>query len=328
VPPTSRHLPDILQLLEASGLPEPARAKATAVFRNLARAEGKIHGIPPENVHFHEVGAVDSIVDIAGVCLGLHLLGVEEAWCSPATLGTGFVKAAHGEIPLPAPATLELLRGFPVRQRETGYELTTPTGAALAVTLARGFGPMPDLVVSAIGYGAGDDRPLAVPNVLRVVLGERTGAAPISDRVVCLETNVDDMSPQWLGHLVERLLAEGALDAWLVPAQMKKSRAAHEIRVLAPLGSEERLAEILFHETTTFGVRRFEVDRWVLDRSFETVTTPWGEVRIKVGRREGRVLSATPEYEDLRRAAAKGGVPLKEVHRRALSEYHQTHPGK
>jgi hypothetical protein len=271
---------------------------------------------------------VDSIVDIAGVCLGLHLLGVEEAWCSPATLGTGFVKAAHGEIPLPAPATLELLRGFPVRQRETGYELTTPTGAALAVTLARGFGPMPELVVSAIGYGAGDDRPLAVPNVLRVVLGERTGAAPISDRVVCLETNVDDMSPQWLGHLVERLLAEGALDAWLVPAQMKKSRAAHEIRVLAPLGSEERLAEILFHETTTFGVRRFEVDRWVLDRSFETVTTPWGEVRIKVGRREGRVLSATPEYEDLRRAAAKGGVPLKEVHRRALSEYHQTHPGK
>src|SRR6185503_426482 len=273
--------------------------------------------------HFHEVGAVDSIVDITGACLGLHLLGVEEAWFSPATVGTGFVKAAHGEIPLPAPATLELLRGLPVRQRETGYELTTPTGAALAATLGRGFGTMPEMVVSGVGYGAGDDRPLAIPNVLRVVLGERTGAAPVSDRVVCLETNLDDMSPQWLGHLVERLLAEGALDAWVVPAQMKKSRAAHEVRVLAPRGREERLAEILFRETTTFGVRRYEIDRWILERSFETVTTPWGEVRIKVGRRAGQVLTATPEYEDLRRAAAPGGVPLKEVHRRALSEYYQ-----
>ena len=212
------------------------------MFRRLGEAEARVHGTPIESVHFHEVGAVDSIVDIVGSVLGLHLLGIEEVWCSPATVGTGTVRGAHGEMPLPAPATIELLRGFPVRQRDSGFELTTPTGAALATGLGRGFGPMPALVVGAIGYGAGDDRPGPVPNVLRVVIGEAAAAAaaesagpggeagerplePGCDRVVCLETTVDDLSPQALGYLIDRLLEAGALDVSVIPLAMKKSRA-------------------------------------------------------------------------------------------------------
>ena len=321
-----RHLADILALIQRSALPEPVRAQAGAVFERLAGAEAKVHGLPVEEVHFHEVGAVDSIVDIAAACLGLHLLRVEEVWFSAATVGTGSVRGAHGEMPLPAPATLELLRGIPVRQRESGFELTTPTGAALAATLARGYGPMPPMVVESIGYGAGDDRPGPLPNVLRLVLGEKAGGAVEADRVISLETGIDDMSPQWLGYLVDRLLEAGALDVTVTPLQMKKGRSAHEVRVLAPLGKDEPLADLLFRETTTFGIRRAEVDRLVLSRGFETVTTPWGEVRVKVGRRGGQVMSAVPEYEDIQRAARAGAVPLKEVHRRALEEFHRRHP--
>jgi uncharacterized protein (TIGR00299 family) protein len=316
-----RHLSHILELIEKSTLPAPVRATAARVFERLAAAEAKMHGVTVEQVHFHEVGAVDSIVDITGSCLGLHLLGVEEVWFSPATVGTGTVRSAHGEIPLPAPATLEILRGLPVRQREVGFELTTPTGAALAATLGRGFGPFPPMTPAAVGYGAGDERPGPVPNLVRVILGEKSAGPSGSDRVAVIETNVDDMSPQWIGYLIDRLLEAGALDVSVAPIQMKKSRSAHEIRVLAPLGIEGVIEELLFRETTTFGLRRYEADRLILERSFETVSTPWGPVRIKLGRREGRLLSANPEYADLERAARAGGVPLKEVHQRALLEF-------
>ena len=317
-----RHLADILAILEAARLPAPVREKAAAVFRRLGEAEGRIHGVPVEEVRFHEVGAVDSIVDIVGSVLGLHLLGIEEVWCSPATVGSGSVRGAHGEIPLPGPAALELLRGFPLRQRDCGFELTTPTGAAISTTLARGFGPMPTMTVETIGYGAGDDRPGPVPNVLRLAIGEREEAPrPAGDRVVALETSVDDMSPQWIGYLVDRLLEEGALDVTVAPIQMKKSRPGHEIRVLAPPGKDAALAGLLFAETTTLGIRRTEVERLVLERTIETVSTPWGEVRIKVGRREGRPVTASPEYEDVQRLARSARVPFKEVHRLALQSF-------
>ncbi len=318
-----RHLADILELIGSSALPPPVKEKASAVFHRLAGAEAKVHGVPVESVHFHEVGAVDSIADIVGSALGLHLLGVEEVWCSEATVGTGTVRGAHGEMPLPAPATLELLRGFPLKQRETGFELTTPTGAAIATTFGRAFGPMPPMVVAAIGYGAGDDRPGPIPNVLRLVLGEMAAGAPGTDRVVLLETTVDDMSPQWIGYLIDILLEAGALDVTVAPIHMKKSRPGQEIRVLAPPGKDGPLADLLFRETTTLGIRRSEVDRLVLDRSFETVATPWGEARIKVGRQGGRVVSASPEYEDIQRIARASGEPLKNVHRVALEEFYR-----
>ncbi len=318
-----RGLKEIVKILEASELPASVRTQAAAVFERIGKAEARVHGIPIEEVHFHEVGAIDSIIDITGVCLGLHLLGVDEVWCSAPTVGSGFVHGAHGQIPLPAPATLEILKDIPIRQRESGFELTTPTGAALTASLGRGFGPMPPLTVRRIGYGAGDDRPGPVPNVLRILLGERSAAGGECDRVVALETNVDDMSPQWIGYLVDRLFEAGALDVTVAPSGMKKSRPAHEIRVLAPLGADGPLAEILFRETTTFGIRRFEVDRLILERSFETAETPWGLIRIKVGRRAGKVLSASPEYEDVQKAAKAAGVPFKEVHRRAMEEFHR-----
>lgn len=322
----TRGLREILALLDSSSLPDPVRANAARVFRRLGEAEAKAHGIPIDDVHFHEVGAVDSIVDITGSCLGLHLLGVDEVWSAPVALGQGWIEIAHGRVALPAPATIELLRGVPVEQRESGFELTTPTGAAILSTLARGFGPMPAARVVAVGYGAGNDRPGPVPNCLRVILAEVESESGSSasrnstrrDTVVVLETNIDDMSPEWLGYLSERLFESGALDVTIAPVLMKKGRAAHAVSVIAPPALEDRLAGILFSEGTTFGIRRREMERLILDRELREVDTPWGRVRIKLGRKGDTIVSASPEYEDLRAAAAKAGLPLRDIHRRAL----------
>jgi hypothetical protein len=312
---------DIVALLERSTLPEGVRARATAVFETLGRAEGRVHGVPLESVHFHEVGAVDSIVDIVGGCLALHLLGIDEVRSTPLTLGSGFARGAHGTFPLPAPATLEILRGAPVRQRDCSFELTTPTGAALARTLAAGFGPMPPLEIHAVGYGAGDDRPGEVPNLLRVVIGASSLRAG-RDRVVSLETNIDDMTPEWLGHLLEELLAHGALDVTLSPILMKKSRPGHALSVLVLPGREAAIEEVLFRESTTFGVRRQEIDRLVLERRWVEVDTALGRARVKVGERDGEVLSAAPEFEDLRALARQHRVSIREAHRLVLEAYH------
>jgi hypothetical protein len=320
-PDHHRHLADILSILEKSKLPEAVTTPAGSVFRRLAEAEARIHGVPVEAVHFHEVGAVDSIVDIVGVCLGIHLLGVEEVWSAPLTVGTGLANMAHGRLPLPAPATLELLRGFPVEQRESGCELTTPTGAALLTTLAGSFGTFPPMTVSAVGYGAGDDRPGPVPNLLRAILGERTVPPFPADRVVVLESNIDDMSPQLLGNLMERLFDAGALDVSVAPILMKKSRPAHEVKVIVAPDSEGRVLTRLFQESTTFGVRRMEVDRAILARESKTVDTPWGAIRVKVGSRGGVVLTASPEHEDLKEAAARSGIPLRDLHARVMEVY-------
>lgn len=320
-----RNLPQIVKLIEDSGLPEAVTANAKRVFEHLGNAEAKVHGMSLEEVHFHEVGAVDSIVDIVGTCLGLHLLDIDAVYSAPITVGTGYVRGDHGQMPLPAPATAELLVGFPIEQRETRAELTTPTGAALLTTLARRFGTLPPMTPQSIGYGAGDDRPGLVPNVLRVLIGEARESIPSSppsgDRVLLLESNVDDMSPEWMSHLMERLFAAGALDVWLTPILMKKGRSAHELRVLAPLDKETTVTRTLFQESTTFGLRRREVDRVTLSRDFHTIKTRWGDVKIKVGRLDGDVLTAAPEYDDLRTVAAKAKKPLKDVHALVMAEY-------
>ena len=322
-PPEHRHghphrgLEEILRIIDRSRLPRPVGESAAAVFRRLGEAEARVHGVPIEKVHFHEVGAVDSIVDIVGACLGLHLLGIEEVQSAPVTVGTGFVNAAHGRMPLPAPATLEILKGIPIEQRESGAELTTPTGAALLRTLSRRFGALPRMVVSSVGYGAGDDRPGPVPNALRVIVGETVGAATdgsAPEMVLVLETCIDDMSPQWLGNLMDRLFEAGALDVTFTPVVMKKSRPGQEVRVLAPLSAEAAVVRALFTESTTFGLRRTAAERIVLAREHRPVETPGGTVRVKVGKLAGEILSATPEYEDLRAAAKAAGRPLKEMH--------------
>ena len=267
---------------------------------------------------------MDSIIDICGTCLALHLLEIDEVRSAPITVGTGFVGSAHGKLPLPAPATLELLKGYPVEHRDSRAELTTPTGAALLTTLASSFGTMPPLVIQAVGYGAGDDRPGPVPNALRVIVGEaaaRPEPAPpkgAPERVVVLEASVDDMSPQWLGNLMDRLFEAGALDVSFAPITMKKSRPAQEIKVLAPLEGEGAVVRTLFEESTTLGVRRTETDRIVLEREMASVDTPWGPVRVKIGRLGDREVSAQPEYEDLKRAAREAGKPLKEIHATVL----------
>ncbi|MCZ6793036.1 MAG: nickel pincer cofactor biosynthesis protein LarC [Planctomycetota bacterium] len=321
--PPRRNLRDILRLIDESRLPGAVQESATAVFRRLGEAEAHVHGVELQDVHFPEVGAVDSLVDIVGSCLALHLLDVDEVHSAPVHVGTGFVDGSHGRLPLPAPATLALLTGFPVRQVDSGAELTTPTGAALLTTLARSFGTMPDGRVTAVGFGAGDDRPGPVPNCLRVILGEGAGHGA-SDRVVLIETNVDDMSPEWSSHLMDKLFESGALDVFLTPILMKKSRPAHQVSVIARLSQEQSVTDTLFRESTTFGIRRSEVERSVLDREVRPVRTEWGDVRIKVGRRGGAVVTAAPEYEDLKRLAERANLPLKEAHEVVMRLYRST----
>ena len=324
----TRGLKEILSILHKSKLPKAVVSNAERVFRTIANAEAKVHGVPVEHVHFHEVGAVDSIIDIVGACLGIHLLGIDEVYTAPLTVGTGFIHVAHGMVPLPAPATIELLRGFPVVQRESGYELTTPTGAALLTTLAQNHGVFPPMVVQLVGYGAGDDRPGAIPNALRVIIGDRKGSSSERDRVVVLETNIDDMSSQWLGNLYDQLLAAGALDVAVAPITMKKSRPAHELKVIAPLTAEDAVIGILFRESTTFGIRRSEKDRLILEREIRTVDTAWGPIRIKIGKYGGSEVTVSPEYEDLRAAASKSGLPLKEVYASLAAELRLKRPAQ
>ncbi|MBN1421914.1 MAG: nickel pincer cofactor biosynthesis protein LarC [Planctomycetes bacterium] len=316
-----RSFREIARIIGGAPLSEAVRTRATAAFRRLAEAEGRVHGVPADDVHFHEVGAVDSIVDIVGAAWAIEALGIEEVRSAPPAVGTGSVGTQHGEIPLPAPATLEVLRGFPVRHRDSGRELTTPTGAAILTSFARAFGPAPDLILDRIGYGAGADRPGGLPNVLRVWLGQTpaSGADPID----LIETNVDDAPAEWLGYLAERLFSAGALDVYFTPIFMKKSRPAYQVSVVATPDRTPDLEAILFAESTTFGLRRTAVGRSVLDRAILPAETPWGPIRIKVGSRAGAIVSAAPEFDDVREAAIRAGVPLREVHRAALESFHR-----
>ena len=314
-----RKLGDIEEMMGKTELAETVKEKALKIFRRLAEAEGKLHNLPPGEVHFHEVGAVDAIIDIVGACLGLELLEVSELTCSPLNVGGGRVEAEHGSLPVPAPATAELLKEIPIYSTGIEGELVTPTGAAIVSTLAASFGPMPAMKVERIGYGAGEKDIPGQANVTRLFVGEsvevvkaQPGAAG-DELVSVIEANLDDMSPQLYGYFVEQALAAGALDVTCSAVQMKKNRPGLLVTVLCAPESSDALAELLFEQTTTIGLRIYEARRKVLEREFVSVETPYGEVRVKVAKREGKVLNVAPEYEDCQRLAAEKSVPLKEV---------------
>lgn len=313
-----RPLKAILGLLEESGLSGPVKRLAERIFLRLGAAESRVHGVPLAEVHFHEVGGTDAIVDIVSAAAGLHLLGVDRVMVSPVHIGGGFVRTAHGLYPVPAPATAYLLEGVPIYSTQVQGELITPTGAAILAEVAAEYGPLPPLTVERIGYGAGS-RDREIPNVLRLVLGEAVETLPAREPVVELAANIDDMNPQFCPHLVERLLSAGALDAWFTPVHMKKGRPGVVVHALASPSDAEKLTAVLTSESTTLGVRRQTLERAILDRELVPVDTPWGTVRVKLGRHGERVCNAAPEYEDCRRLALEAGVPLKAVYQSALT---------
>ncbi|MHB9023770.1 MAG: nickel pincer cofactor biosynthesis protein LarC [Armatimonadota bacterium] len=312
-----RGLGDILALIEQSGVSERAKKTASAIFTRLGEAESTVHGVPPDRVHFHEVGAVDAIIDIVGASVGLELLGIEKIVASPLPLGSGWVKSAHGLLPVPAPATALLVRDVPIVESDVECELVTPTGAAIVTTLAAGYGPLPSMTVRAVGYGAGT-RDLPRSNVLRLFLGEETVESTPTE-IVGLETNLDDLPGEITGYLMDRLFAAGALDVFFTPIQMKKNRPGVLVRVLCAPRDEAGCTDILFRETTTLGVRRLPFGRTVLPRETRTVDTPYGPVRVKVSR-WGDVERVEPEYEDCRALAEQHGVPLVAVYQSARSK--------
>jgi len=317
-----RHLGDILKLIDDAALAERVAERARRIFRRLAEAEAKVHGTGIEEVHFHEVGAVDSIVDIVSACVAMELLGIEKVFSSPLALGSGTITCAHGEMPAPAPATAQLVVGAAVHSPGIDGEATTPTGAAILTTLAESYGPAPSMRVSAVGFGAGTRETGALPNLLRVFVGELVDDADL-DSVVELSANLDDCSGEVLGAAIGRLLSAGCLDAWASPVVMKKSRPGWVLSVLCEPADVAEAEEILFAETTTFGIRRRCCRRAKLRRRHETVETPYGPVRMKLGRRGEREITAAPEFDDCRRAAEAHGVAVREVLAEAEALYRQ-----
>ena len=315
-----RGLSIILGRIENAKLALRAAERARRIFTRLAESEARIHNLPVEQVHFHEVGAVDSIVDIVGAAVGFELLGIDEFACSPLDVGAGQVMTAHGLLPVPAPATADLLKGTPVYTSGIQKELVTPTGAAIATTLSTSYTKIPEMTLTAIGYGAGSMDFPEKANVMRLLIGERESVvagehshgsadAPIT----VIETNLDDMSPQIYGYFVERAFAAGALDVFSTAVSMKKNRPGLLVTILCEPRNQARLTDLLFSETTTIGVRMHEARRRTLAREFLNVQTEFGEVRMKISRMNGSVLNATPEYDDCQRIAATKGIPLKEV---------------
>jgi pyridinium-3,5-bisthiocarboxylic acid mononucleotide nickel chelatase len=309
----ARHFHHIASMIDASGLPEPVREKSLAVFSRLADAEAAVHGTTREKVHFHEVGAVDSIVDIVGSVLALHLLQVEQIRCSPLPMGGGTIKSAHGVLPLPAPATLELLKDAPVYGIPAKGETVTPTAAAVLTSVAAGFGPLPSIRVQKIGYGVGTREWEDRPNVLRAVLG--LGETEDAGDVTVIETNMDDMNPELYGPLMDKLFELGALDVSFIPIYMKKNRPATQVQVLVRPGDLDRTAELLFRETTTIGLRFHSASRRTLPRESAVVETDLGPVPVKkVTRPDGRV-EHYPEFEAVKRLSRESGRPLKDIYR-------------
>jgi hypothetical protein len=310
-----RTLCSILNMVEQAGLAPRAAERAARVFRRLGEAEAKVHNTAVEDVHFHEVGALDSIVDVVGACIGFDLLGIEQFACSPLNVGAGFAETAHGRLPVPAPATAEMLRGVSTFSSGIEKELTTPTGAAIVSALTTQFGPLPAMTTQAIGYGAGSWELPGQPNVLRIFIGEAAAraAVPGEEVVTVIETNLDDMNPQIYGYFVEQALAAGALDVFSTPVQMKKNRPGMLLTILCQSAAASRMMELLFRETTTIGVRTYDARRHTLERERVAVDTPLGLIHMKLARLDGRLLNVAPEYEDCRRIAAERGLPLKQV---------------
>lgn len=304
---------DIDRMLAASGLQPPVRELARRIFRRIGEAEARVHGVPLEKVHFHEVGALDSIVDVAGAAAGLHQLGVSEVVCSPLPLARGMIDTAHGAFPLPAPATVAILQGYPVTDGHSEFELVTPTGAAIAAEIAV-FGPLPAMTLARVGYGVGGRQLPDRPNLLRGMLGDPATTAE-TDRVAVLETHLDDANPEWLGTLMERLLAAGALDVGYGPLQMKKNRPGLRVTVIAAPEQAAALASLLLRESSAIGVRCHETVRYKLRREERTVATPLGEARVKLLFDGEELVRITPEHDSCRGLAERSGRPLPEVYR-------------
>jgi len=320
-----RGLSEIRGIISAASISAGAKKTAIAIFEALGRAEAKIHNTSVETVHFHEVGAVDAMVDIVCAAVGVEALAVDEIICSPLNVGGGMVKCAHGTFPVPAPATVELLADAPVYSSGLQAELVTPTGAAIVKTLAARFAAFPEMKIEKSGYGAGSRNFPGHPNVVRLTIGEAASTAvagkTASETITVLEANLDDLNPQVFGYVMDRLFEEGALDAFGMPVQMKKSRPGTLLTVLCKPEDAGKMAQLIFTETTTLGVRRRDEMRQTLARRWESVGTPWGEVRIKIASMNGTITNYAPEYEDCRRIAAEHHVPLKAVMQEAARAY-------
>lgn len=334
----SRHLSDIFELLNASQLQPNLCETVKKIFDRLAEAEAKVHNKEKYKVHLHEVSGIDSIVDIVGSVIGLDLLGIEQVYASPLSLGRGFVRCAHGMMPVPVPGTMELLQGIPIRQTDIPKELVTPTGAAIITTIAEGYGVMPNMYIDSIGYGAGTRDLEAQPNLLRICVGRKNAPSNTSntnvilaakseahlpendevnlnfnESIVIIETNIDDMTPEIYGYTLDRLFEKGALDVFFTPILMKKGRPAIRISVLSPYNVRDMLIKVLLTETTTFGVRTYNADRVILDRDYIEVDTEWGPVRAKRGYLNGVLIKTVPEYEDCKTIAEENNIPLQSV---------------
>ncbi len=329
---THRHLHHIEKIISDSSLADRVKERAIAIFTRLAEAEARIHGIDVKSVHFHEVGALDAIIDVVGACIGFDILGIEKFACSKIHVGSGFAEMAHGKFPIPPPAVAELLRNAPIYSTETEGELITPTGAAIISTICDSYGMIPGIVVEETAYGAGTREYERFPNVLRLIVGEyepqrsedselitkesllKQGQRSTNNELLTLvETNIDDLSPQILGFVMERAFELGALDCWFTPIQMKKNRPATMISILSEKKDQAAMTALLYSETTTLGVRVREVERECLPREIIKVQTEFGEVDVKIGRYEGRTVNAMPEYEQIKRLALENNVPFRTV---------------
>jgi len=308
-----RHLSDIKHIIEGSGLSDSIKQRALKIFTRLAEAEARVHNEPIDHVHFHEVGALDAIVDVVGAAICFDALQIERFACSPLHVGSGMVKMAHGQFPIPPPAVTELLKGVPFYATEIKGELLTPTGAAIITAVCSEYGPIPEIKTEATGYGAGTREYQDFPNILRVLIGETQAKGETDERLWMLETNLDDASPQIIGHVMERVLDLGALDCFVTPVQMKKNRPGVLLSVLCGREEKEAVMRLLFTETTTLGVRSYEVSRRALQRTVVRVETQYGPIDVKVAHLDGRVVNEMPEFEQCREAAARSQVPLKLV---------------
>jgi uncharacterized protein (TIGR00299 family) protein len=331
-----RSLPEIFTLIDTSALSSAGRDRAKGLFQRLAEAEAAIHQMPVEQVHLHEVGALDSIIDIVGIVFALEWVAADRIVCSPLNVGGGTVQSAHGLFPVPAPATIRLLGDAPIYSGAVQKELVTPTGALIATSYATSFGPIPPMSVERVGYGAGERDNPTTPNVLRVLIGREAEAAPAlevgqafrpagtpneADRVTVIECEIDDMNPQIFGVVMDRLYAAGALEVFYIAVQMKKNRPGTLLTIVAPPERRSQMTDVIFRETTTIGLRHYDVDRECLQREIVTVESPIGAVRFKIARRDGRVMNAVPEFEDCVKLASATGLPVKEVQAIVINAY-------
>lgn len=314
-----RHLHHIRAIIEQGHIPSQVKELSLKIFHKLAEAEAKVHGTTPEKIHFHEVGAVDAVVDIVGAAYGVYRLGIKRVYCSPLNTGKGTVKCAHGFMPIPAPATAELLRGAVTYSNEITGELVTPTGAAVITALTSNFGGQPLMKIEKVSYGAGT-WDLNIPNVLRLTLGQEN-TNENTDQSMVIETNIDDMNPEFYDYLMERLFAAGAVDVYFTPVQMKKNRPGTLVSVTSNLIDHSPLIDILMRETTSLGLRMYPAQRVKLIKEYQKVQTPWGEMTVKIGSHNGQIYNLKPEYEDCKKAARETGLPIKEIWQKTLDAF-------